>query len=200
MSIFKEINESAEDPIVESDDTDKIVGGMGRTGVLKEFYRLTETQLLTEDDRAKRIKQIEKERKELKKSEVTWQDVEDGKAENKEYRAWRRKDKKLSDENISLTVTMQREEREADHAKRKGTSTDPKIQQLADKLHDLTCHWDHTERCGYHYGNWKDDVRSEMLDSYGDVKRLIKKFGEDGFTERLDIVGKAKQAEKDLTS
>ena len=43
MSIFKELNETAKDPIVESDD-DIIVGGMGRTGVLKEFYRLNEEE------------------------------------------------------------------------------------------------------------------------------------------------------------
>lgn len=44
MSIFKELNEAAKDPIVETDIDDVIVGGMGKTGILTEFHRLNEAR------------------------------------------------------------------------------------------------------------------------------------------------------------
>lgn len=155
---------------------------------------------ILEDARQDEIDDLDKQMAELKKSEVTWADVEDGKAQNKDYRKWRRQMAKLSDRSTSLWVDKQHEEREAKHTRRKGTSTDPKLQKYADKYHELTCGWDHTERCGYHYGNWKDDVRSEMLDAYESVEKYIKKFGRRGFTNRLNILDKAEQAKKDLTS
>lgn len=136
---------------------------------------------------------------ELRKVEVTWDDVESGKATKAQYSKWRRQYNKLSSKQIELQVSREREEHDVRDTERKARSTNPTIQVLADKLHDLTCGWDHMERCGYHYGNWDNDVRSEMLSAYEDAEKFIEQFGDRGLIARLDAIEAGKKAAQELS-
>ena len=142
---------------------------------------------------------LKRQMDELRKVEVTWDDVESGTATKAQYAKWRRQYNKLSSRHIELYVSREGEEREVKNNARKARSTNPTIQTLADKLHDLTCGMDHMERCGYHYGNWENDVRGEMLSAYEDAERFIDAFGERGLVAKLDAVEAGKQAEQELS-
>ena len=141
---------------------------------------------------------LKRQMDELRKVEVTWDDVESGKATKAEYAKWRRQYKKLSSRHIELYVSREGEEREVKNNGRIRRATNPTTQTLADKLHKLTCGMDHTERCGYHYGNWKDDVRGEMLTAYEEVEDFVEQFGERGFVGLLDSIALGDGARKEL--
>lgn len=142
---------------------------------------------------------LDQQLKDLREVEVTWDDVETGKATKAQYSKWRRQYNKIADKHTELFIARQSEEREVKNTARKARATDPTIQTLADKLHDLTCGWDHTERCGYHYGNWENDVRSEMLDAYDSAEKFIKQFGGNGLVVRLDAIEAGDKAKAELS-
>lgn len=160
-----------------------------------KFTEIKEADVVTEPDE----KELERQLKELQAVEVTWNDVESGKATKSQYSKWRRQYNKIADKHTKLFIDRQNQEREVSYNERKAKYTNPTIQTLADKLHDLTCGMDHMERCGYHYGNWKTDVRSEMLSSYEKAERFIEKFGDRGLIAKLDAIEAGKKAEQELS-
>ena len=89
-----------------------------------------------------------------------------------------------------------REDREARAAK----ATQPDIQVLADFYHRITCTMDHTERCAYHYGNWDNDIRFEMIEAYESIVKFTDRFGAKEVVSKLDAIKAGEQAKKDLSA
>ncbi len=134
----------------------------------------------------------------LKDVEVTWADVESGNSTKNEYSTWRRRYNKLSDAAMKIEIQDMNVNREIEREQRLSVSTDPKVQKMADRFHELTCTMDHTERCAYHYGNWNDDIRSEMLDAYASVDKAINKFSFKGVKDLMNHVERGENARTKL--
>jgi hypothetical protein len=51
----------------------------------------------------------------------------------------------------------------------------PENYKLAEKIHDRTCSWNHTDGCAWMYENWTDNL-GETRDRYVDIAdRVLKK-------------------------
>ncbi len=144
------------------------------------------------------LSELKKQMEQLKNVEVTWADVEDGTASKAEYSHWRRKYYVLSDQAMKIEIKQMNVKSELERVQSLSKAVDPKVQQLADRFHELTCGMDHTERCAYHYGNWDNDIRSEMLDAYARVDKAIDEFSYKGVKDLLKFVEKGDWAKQKL--
>lgn len=144
------------------------------------------------------LSELNKQMEQLKNVEVTWADVEAGTATKAEYSHWRRKYNVLSDAAMKIEIQNMNVKSELERVQALSKATDPRVQKLADRFHDLTCTMDHTERCAYHYGNWDNDIRSEMLDSYARTDKAIDKLSFKGVKNLLDYIDKGESAKKKL--
>ncbi len=144
------------------------------------------------------LSELKKQMEQLKNVEVTWADVESGAATKNEYSTWRRRYNKLSDAAMKIEIKQMNVKSELERVQKLENSKDPKIQQMADRFHEVTCISDHTERCAYHYGNWDNDIRSEMLDAYASVSKAIDKFSYKGVKDLIKHVERGENAKHKL--
>ena len=144
------------------------------------------------------LSELKKQMEQLKNVEVTWADVEAGTATKNDYATWRRRYNKISDAAMKIEIKQMNVKSELERVQSLSKAVDPKVQKLADRFHDLTCTMDHTERCAYHYGNWDNDIRSEMLDAYARVDKAINKLSFKGVKNLLDYIDKGESAKKKL--
>jgi len=141
---------------------------------------------------------LKRQMEQLKNVEVTWDDVEAGTATKNEYATWRRRYNKLSDAAMKIEIQNMNVKNELKREQALSKATDPKVQKMADRFHEVTCTMDHTERCAYHYGNWDNDVRREMLDAYASVDKAIDKFSYRGVNDLLGQIERGENARHKL--
>jgi len=141
-----------------------------------------------------KLSKLKREIEQLKNIEVTRSDVDSGKATEAEYSAWLGKYNKVADAAMKIEIQSMDVKGELEREGRLSKASDPKVQKAADRFHKLTCTMDHTERCGYHYGNWDNDVRGEMLDAYERVQKVIDRISYRGLRSLLDHVEKGEKA------
>ena len=144
------------------------------------------------------LEQLQYDMEVLKDVEITWADVEAGRATKNEYSTWRRRYNKVSDAAMKIEIQDMNVKSEVERVQSLSKAVDPKVQQMADRFHDLTCTLDHTERCAYHYGNWDNDIRSEMLDAYARTDKAINKLSYKGVKDLLKYVERGDKAKQKL--
>lgn len=64
------------------------------------------------------------------------------------------------------------------------------IQKLADLLHHTSCHWNHTDGCGYEYESWEDPKQLKK-DALRKAIRFTYKFSGIPINKLIKIISEA---------
>jgi len=64
----------------------------------------------------------------------------------------------------------------------------PENYKLAEKIHNVTCTWNHTDGCGWFYENWKGELRDTRKRYVEKADRVLKKVPYEMAAKTLDNI------------
>ena len=135
---------------------------------------------------------------EYQKHPILWKE-EMTKEENAAYRKYRRGLNKVQDAAIAAEGDVFHFKQEQEFNELLTRATNVRIQRIADMIHEETCHWNHMDKCGYHYSTW-ENPNMDRLRYYPIAENYIAQNGGlEAVEAKMEILNQANKIRATLT-